>query len=921
MKKIAYKKIMEYLKSFRWFYLLPLLAALPACHPSGALRVYDLRCEHIKEPLGVDNPYRRDEPVDFKGFSPRVSWKVAAQNGQVRQAAYRVIVSNTPEGVRQRKKAAWDSGVVEDSRQRCFVPDSIMQSSRSYYWTVGVYGEDLRSCTWSAPAKFSTGLLKKDWQGEWIGHPAAPREHHLWFRKNFVLRQNEEMPGSVFAYVASAGYHELHVNGVKVDDRVLAPAASRIDKRVLYVTYDIGALLKSGQNVMAVSYGPGWSMNSYFASGAAQAIRVQVYGEGSGFSIFSDSTWKCSEGYSKNIGRFDFMDMGGELVDGRSYTEQWMKLDFDDSKWRNAAVSKADYSPILSSQMTDPSRIIETIPAKAISEITDSTKLGVPLEKIYRVDMGKEFTGFLEARFEGLSDGDTVEVMVSMRDANPEFVQATYGVASKVVEEQRQKQIYIARGEDGEVFRNRFNFFAGRYIHFKGLKKAPKLQSVKGLAISSAAESSAAFSCSDSLYGKIFDLDRYTYQMCHTEGVTVDCPNRERLGYGPEGAYQTLWGMGLPCFSSAAHYVKNVRDWADVQLENGFINNVAPQVSDMYGCVLNGTAILNIAWEHYRFYGDRRVLEMAYPVGRKWVEFLSGYVKGNMLTRYAGHGYFLGEWVSPGPVFEYAETDEALFFNNCAYAMTLDFMVKIGKALGSNQDAAEMGGKLAALREALHRKYYKPEAGSYLNGDQVRTSFALFAGIVPDALAETAEKRLKEKLEAQGFLDVGSFGRYPFHKTVIERRGYLDMMGRLLRKTAYPSYGYFVAKGCTTLPEMWEIDQPNSTLIHTSYTGVSALFIKGFAGIREETCGYDTILMAPEPIAGLSWCSAKVDTPYGLAESAWKRGEDGGVSYHFTVPFGAAARLRLSGKADTLVLAGSHSFYRHLSCRPQALQK
>ncbi|MDR1504944.1 MAG: family 78 glycoside hydrolase catalytic domain, partial [Prevotella sp.] len=692
---------MKNLKNSQWFYILCLLIILAACSPSDSLFVYDLRCEYLKDPLGIDNPYCQDEPVDFKGFSPRISWKVSAKNGQVKQIAYRVMVSNTLDGIRQHKNILWDSGPVESSRQYCFVPDSIIQSSCNYYWMVGIYDEDILSCTWSDPARFSTGLLKKDWEGEWIGHPAAPTESHIWFRKEFILPDNAGT--NIFAYVASAGYHELYVNGSKADDRVLAPAVSRLDKRILYVTYDIGALLRKGRNIIAVNYGPGWSMNSDFISETKQAVCLQVYGNKE-FSLSSDTTWKCSEGYSKNTGHFDFMDMGGELVDGRKYTEQWAYPDLDDSKWAKT-VRKNGYSPILSSQMTEPSRIIETISAKAISEIIDLTKLDISQNKIYRVDMGKEFTGFLEARFEGLNYGDTIEIMVSMRESNPGFVQATYGIANKVVEEQRQKQIYIARGEDGEIFKNKFNFFAGRYIHLRGLKKAPKLQNIKGLVISSAAENTATFSCSDSLYNKIFDLDRYTYQMCNTEGVTVDCPNRERLGYGPEGAYQTMWGLGLPCFSSSAYYVKNVRDWADVQSEDGFINNVAPQISNMYGCVLNGTAILNIAWEHYRFYGDRRILEMAYPVGKKWLGFLSGYVKDNILTRYAGYGYFLGEWVSPGPVFEYAETEEALFFNNCAYAMTLDFMIKIGRALGENQDVITNNGKLAVLREALHRKY------------------------------------------------------------------------------------------------------------------------------------------------------------------------------------------------------------------------
>jgi len=81
---------------------------------------------------------------------------------------------------------------------------------------------------------FFVGLLEiNDWTGPWIKHPIAPVEKHIWFRKTFTLR---DKAASAFIYVASVGYHELYVNGQKVDARVLAPSLTRLDKRVLYVT-------------------------------------------------------------------------------------------------------------------------------------------------------------------------------------------------------------------------------------------------------------------------------------------------------------------------------------------------------------------------------------------------------------------------------------------------------------------------------------------------------------------------------------------------------------------------------------------------------------------------------------------------------------------------------------------------------------
>jgi alpha-L-rhamnosidase len=851
----------------------------------------------MTEPLGVE----AGQPV-------RLSWKVARAPADTvgRQTAYRLVVE-------QDGRTAWDSREVVTGSQYCIVPGEVLNSNSIYRWKVAVYSGGTSGGVWSKEAKFTTGLMQDDWQGRWIADIGAPREQHLLFRRGFELT---EVPRNVFAYVASCGYHELYVNGTKADGRVLAPALSRIDRRVLYVAYDITPLLTKGDNVVGIACSPGWSMNNYFEyyGKTRQALRVQLCASAGGgdFAIASDTTWLCAQAGSRNIGRFDFMDMGGELVDGRQLQagdSRWSCPGFDDCGWRHASTVE-DYDPVLSAHNTDPSHIIDTIPVRSMMPLP----IPATQDTVWRVDMGKEFTGFLEAGFDGLRSGDTVVIQVSMRADHPTFVQATDSVGPHVVEEQRQRQVYIARGEDGETFRNRFNYFAGRYVHFRGLRRRPDAGRIKGLSVSSAPRFTAAFECSDTLFNRLFALDRRTYEMCHTEGVTVDCPNRERLGYGPEGAYQTAWGLGLPCFSSGAHYIKNVRDWADVQCPDGFINNVAPQLSDMYGCVLNGTALLCLAWEHYRLYGDRRILETALPVGRRWLGFLESHIKDGMLTRYADHGYFLGEWVSPGPVFEYAETDEALFFNNCAYAMTLDFLMKISRTLtpqaesGNDALSPEWNAwkhRLDTLQRALHARWYHSDTGTYLNGDQVRTAFALYAGIVPDTLRSRVEAHLNDLLRRQGYIDVGSFGRYPFYKTVIDRPVLLNTLCTLLRRTDYPGYGYFVRQGCTTLPEMWEINRPNSTVIHTSYTGISAVFIRGIAGIRQGDCGVDTMLVAPVLVDGLEWVRATVETPYGLVKSSWHRTTDR-VDYRLTVPFGVVVRLRLPGRPEELLRQGEH---------------
>jgi alpha-L-rhamnosidase len=877
---------------FILFLLLLLPGAIPATAANNHLYAGELTCEYLVDPLGID--------VE----TPRLSWKLIDPKhvrGQ-RQTAFQLLIASSPDKLNDREADVWNSGKVLSDQSHLVACQGELRSGGDYYWKVRVYDRHGKASPWSRTARFAMGLLDTaDWKGDWIKHPTATPEKHIWFRKTLKL---DDKVASARAYVATSGYHELYVNGCKVDERVLAPAVARIDKRIFYVTYDLAPLLNQGDNVVALWYGPGWTRNDFFAPLVNQSILLQLNGElmnGTNITLHSDASWKCAESYSRNSGKFQFVDMGGEEVDGRRYSGDWNTVRYDDRSWPNAVATtpvKAGMDVILSAQMTDPSRIIDTLPAR---EVIDTLPGGV-----VRVDMGKSFTGFLEARFEGLEAGDTVIISISNRRdvRHKEFVGRRIG--HNVIEEFNQVQYYIARGEEGETFRNRFNFFAGRYVHLEGLKRKPRLADVTGYAVSSAAPRTGSFECSDPMFNRFYEVDRWTYEMCHTEGVTVDCPNRERLGYGPEGAYQTTWGLGLPCFASGAYYVKNVRDWSDVQHPDGRINHVAPQISIMYGSALNGTASMNIAWEHYLAYGDKRILEAVYPTGRKWIEFLNTYVVDGLLTPYDEGGFFLGEWVSPGPKFEYGGTPEALFFNNSVYVMTLDLFIRIAEVLGRNSDEiAPYRERLDTARTKMHETYYHPAPlNSYLTGDQVRTALALFTGIVPDSLRPSVLKHLDEDMTgAHPYFDIGSFSRYPYYHILYAHPQFHEIIYSILSKTTCPGYGYFIARGETTWPEIWEIDHSHSALIHTSYAGISSWFIKCLAGMEPDEAdpGYRTFRIRPIVVEKLTYAHATLESPYGTIESGWRKAADGRrVIYSLTVPPGSRANVSLPTAATQI---------------------
>jgi alpha-L-rhamnosidase len=375
--------------------------------------------------------------------------------------------------------------------------------------------------------------------------------------------------------------------------------------------------------------------------------------------------------------------------------------------------------------------------------------------------------------------------------------------------------------------------------------------------------------------------------------------------------------MGLPCFASGAFYMKNVRDWSDMQFPNGSMYNIAPQAIYTWGGPIYGGANMNVAYEHYLAYGDRKILEEAYPVGKNWVEYLFRQTSDGLLKQYISDpGCYLGDWLAPGYRMEMGDSENARFFNICVHAFTLDCFIRIAQELGHNDEAVSYLEKLQAIRTKAHEKYFNPAINSYLNGDQVRTAFALYAGIVPDSLREAVSEHLEKDLAGEHpYFDIGSPSRYPYFKILLADRRFHEIVAGILAKTSYPSYGYFIATGETTLPETWESNLPGhskgntSAHIHTSYVGISAWFIKGLAGIEPDKNdpGYRTVTIRPIVPQNLTYARASITSPYGKIESGWRK-ENGKVIYEITIPAGSKANIYLPDKVLFQVEAGKYVF-------------
>lgn len=230
-----------------------------AASPARSLRVDELRTEYKENPLGIDSR------------APRLSWRIASNARNVRQAAYQIRVAPTADALRAGRNLVWDSSRVasSDSIQREYAGPPLVSGQR-YVWHVQAWDDRGTASGWSEPAWWEMGLLSaSDWRASWIepglekdqvpspnsqAPDAAASPPSPLLRRSFRLKQAVR---SARAYVTSRGVYELHLNGRRVGDDVLTPGWTSYATRLQYQTYDVTALLRQGVNAAGVQLGNG----------------------------------------------------------------------------------------------------------------------------------------------------------------------------------------------------------------------------------------------------------------------------------------------------------------------------------------------------------------------------------------------------------------------------------------------------------------------------------------------------------------------------------------------------------------------------------------------------------------------------------------------------------------------------------------
>jgi alpha-L-rhamnosidase len=867
--------------------------------------VEGLTCEYLTNPLGIDVQ------------QPRLSWVLGPGPRGHSQSAYRVLVASSPEALRQDRGDLWDSGRVASSQSRFVVYSGrpLTYGTRCF-WKVRVWDRQGRASQWSEPALWSMGVLREsEWYGRWIGmpRPAGVQEGtplpFPWLRKKFDL---ERKPTRATAYVNAQGYFELYINGKRVGEDVLAPAVSDFSKRNLYVAYDVTDYLAQGSNCVALWLGRGWYVRGHpgvIHDGPLVRAQVDVeFPAGASLKIGTDPTWKVRESPITPLGKGTaFGDYGGERYDARLDITGWNTAGLDESGWKQAELFPSPAGSTFA-QMVQPNRIIQTIQPVKVTESSPG---------VYVVDMGRNLTGWFELLIPAGMAPATV-VRIEYADVLPTGTRfAGYNQRDEVV-----------TGGAQFLFRSRFNYHAFGHVQISGLPAPPDLSSMKGYLIRTNYAPVSDFESSNDLLNRIWQTVAWTYQCLTLGGYVVDCPHRERLGYGGDAG--TSIETGLFNFDTGALYNKWSADWRAAQdSATGDLPYTAPNYQDQGGGgpMWSGFCV-TLPWHLYVQYGDKRVLETNYPTIQKWLSFADSKTVDGVMEFYQSFGMkmaqwnFLGDWVTPrrtGQPDISRDAQSAKLINNLHYLYTIQLAARIADILGKPDDAAKYRAREVVLRRALHARFFNAAGAVYAGGEQPYLAFPLLVGVVPPELRQSVMKNLEDTILVKdaGHINAGMHGTYFLLKLLMEEDRN-DLIYAMASKTDFPSWGYMLNQGATTIWEGWS----GQSRIHDTLISIGSWFIQGIGGIRidEEAPGFRHFLIKPALVGDLSYARARYRSAYGEIVSDW-RIKDGTLNLNVTVPPGTTATVYMPASVSGGITEGGRPVSRAAGVRAAGVER
>ncbi len=703
-----------------------------------------------------------------------------------------------------------------------------------------------------------------------------------------MLRRDFDVPKKLTratAYICGLGLSELYLNGRKVGDHVLSPGLTDYNKRSLYVTYDVTKNIKQGANAVGVILGNG----RYFAPRNSAPTTTFSYGypklllqmemeydDGSRDTVVSDASWKLTtDGPILANNEYD-----GEVYDARKEMPGWNTAGFDSSAWQPAQLVEAPKG-IMCSEIAEPIKVMDTVNPIAITS---------PRPGVYIFDMGQNMVGWCKLKVKGPRG-----TKVYMQHA--EKLQHNGELYLENLRSAKVTDRYTLKGTGTEVYEPRFTYHGFRFVEVSGYPGKPDLSAIEGVVIHDSMAEVGSFECSNPLVNKIYH-NIYWGIRGNYRSIPTDCPQRdERQGWFGDRAQVSRGEMYV--FDTAAMHTKWMTDIRDSQKEDGSIPDLAPAYWAFYtNSVTFPTLAFSIPGHLYRAYGDKQILEHQYDAIKRWTDMMRVKLNGDIMPPDT-----YGDWCVPPESREMIWSNDAMrvtdkeLVASAYFYYNLQQLAYFASVLGNDADVKLYGEIAARMKVAFNAKWLKPVEGVYDNGNQTSCILPLAFGLVPDANRKQIVDHLVSKIlvDAKGHVGTGMIG-CQWLMRVLTDNGWPDVAHRLATNTTYPSWGYMIKKGATTIWELWNGDTGDPLMDsgnHVMQIGDLCTWLYEYvAGIApdDNVPGFKHTIMRPVMTDYFTSAKATHMSMYGLISSDWKISR-GVFSWAIEVPANTTATI------------------------------
>ena len=685
-----------------------------------------------------------------------------------------------------------------------------------------------------------------------------------YLRKAFELKAPVQR---AVLYASALGLYEVHINGQRVGDHVLAPDWTDYRKRVRYQAYDVTALVHAGGNAIGSLLANGWFSghignggNEYFGKEPAFLAQLEVtYADGHTETVAgTDATWKS---HDSPILSSDFML--GEDYDSRLEIKGWDQADLDEGKWGPVGV-RDESARKLEAQVMEPVRQVIELKPKTVTEAK-------PGHWVY--DLGQNMVGVVR-----LQVSAPAGTRITLHHA--EMLNADGTIYTTNLRRAPSVDHYISKGAGTEIWQPRFTFHGFRYVEISGLAGQPGLDAVTGEVIASDTARTGEFTCSDPRINQLQSNIQWG-QRGNYVSVPTDCPQRdERLGW--MGDAEVFIRTATYNADVAAFFTKWLVDVDDGQSAAGAFADVNPNTMNCYGVPAWGDAGVICPWTIYEVYGDKRILENHLPAMIKWVEYMQANSTGFIRNQNRGNDY--GDWLSIG-----ANTPKDMIAT-AYYAYSTHLVAKACAAVGRQAEADKYEHLFEAIKAAFNRQYVTAD-GHVAGNTQCGYCMALKFDLLSPELQVKAGEYLAADIKAKGdHLSTGFIG-VSYLLPMLTQAGQADTAYRVLLQDSFPSWLFSVKHGATTIWERWDGWTPDkgfqdpgmNSFNHYSLGSCGEYLFGGVGGIRPASPGYNTIQIKPVIGDGLTWAKTSYDSIHGNIATAWKL-DDRHLTLAVTVP-------------------------------------